>query len=348
MSSFSYPGRVAPHDPDLSDRLRDVFAALVGVYGRTAHPVGSEALARDGGVDWSPATLRNDLAELESLGLLERTHASAGRVPTPFGYELYVRALLQPAALPAGQLEQIRRALGRSSRDVEALLHEASRILSTLTQQLGLAVARSLDADRLRRLDLESLGEQRVLLVLGLDGGAAQTLVLELESPLDRAQLEVVSQVLRERLLGLTIAEVLDRMVADRELVRRTAVRLVVRAAVASWGEGVATPLISAGTARMAQQAEFARSEQLSPVLRAVETGIPLDRLMVAGVEGQTAVCVGLDPTLGLEACSLVSFTLPGQVRGGVGVLGPLRMNYADALAAVDAVGSHVAELLQS
>ena len=69
---------------------------------------------------------------------------------------------------------------------------------------------------------------------------------------------------------------------------------------------------------------------------------------MVTGIEGQATVRVGLDRSVGLEACSLVSFTLPGHVRGAVGVLGPLRMNYADALAAVDAVGSHVAELLQS
>ena len=110
----------------------------------------------------------------------------------------------------------------------------------------------------------------------------------------------------------------------------------------------MATPLISAGTSRIAQQPEFATAEQLAPVLRAVEEGAPLDRLMITRIEGQAAVMVGVDATPGLAGCSLVSFALPGHVRAAVGVLGPLRMNYAFALAAVDTVGARVAELLQA
>jgi heat-inducible transcriptional repressor len=348
MTSLAFPGRRSHQDPDLDHRLRDVFVALVALHGRTARPVGSEALAREAGIPLSPASLRHDLAELEGLGLLERSHASAGRVPTAGGYEFFIRALLTPAALPDPLLERIRNELQRSTRDVEALLREASRILSTLTEQLGLAVARSLDEERLERLDLEPLDEQRVVMVLDLASGGAHTLVLRLDTPLDRAELAEVAAVLRERLAGLRIAEVRERFGADPELIRRSAVRLVVRAAVDQWSDGVATRLITAGTSRIAQQPEFATAQQLGPVLRAVEGGASLERLMVSGVEGYAAVRVGLDSSSGLEACSLVSFTLPGQVRGAVGVLGPVRMNYAFALAVVDEVGSHVAELLQA
>jgi heat-inducible transcriptional repressor len=348
MSYLALPGRMSREDPDLSDRLRDVFVALVRLHDATARPVGSESLSRQAGVRLSPASIRSALAELEALGLLERAHASSARVPTAHGYEFFVRVLLQPASLPDAVLEQIRGSLHRSTRDVEALLQEASRLLSTLTQQVGLAVARSLEDVRLRRIDLESLGEQRALLVLGLEDGAAQTLVLELESPLDPDDLRDVESVLRERLIGHVLSEVRERMALDRELIRRTAVRLVVRAANARWTQGLATPLISSGTSRIAQQPEFATAEQLSPILRAVEFGTPLDRLMVTSIEGQAAVRVGVDATPGLAGCSLVSFALPGQVRGAVGVLGPLRMNYAFALAAVDMVGARVAELLQA
>ena len=347
MPSIALPGRVSREDPDLSDRLREVFVALVRVHGATARPVGSESLARMAGLGLSPASIRNALAELEALGLLEGAHASSARVPTARGYELFVRVLLTPAALSAAAVEQIRGSLHRSTRDVEALLQEASRLLSSLTQQLGLAVARSLDDVRLRRLDLEPLGEQRALLVLGLEGGSAQTLVLELESPLEDGELREVGLVLSDRLVGRVLGEVRERMASDRDLIRSTAMRLVVRAANARWTQGLVTPLITAGTSRIAQQPEFATAEQLGPVLRAVEEGAPLDRLMVASIEGQAAVRVGVD-ALGLTGCSLVSFALPGHVRGAVGVLGPLRMNYAYALAAVDSVGARVAELLQA
>ena len=348
MTTLALPGRISREDPDLGDRLRDVFVALVRQYDATAHPVASDSLARTAGLRLSAASIRSALAELETLGLLERAYASSGRIPSAHGYEYFVRVLLHPAALPDAVIEQIRGSLHRSARDVEALLHEASRLLSSLTQQMGLAVARSLDDVRLTRLDLESLGEQRALLVLGLEGGAAQTLVLELESPLTAADLREVAAVLRDRLTGRVLAEVRERMAYDRELVRGTALRLVVRAANAGWALGVATPLISAGTSRIAQQPEFATAEQLGPVLRAVEEGAPLDRLMITSIEGQAAVMVGVDATPGLTACSLVSFALPGHVRAAVGVLGPLRMNYGFALAAVESVGARVAELLQA
>jgi len=348
MDPIALPGRLHPEDPDLNDRLRCVFDALVRLHGATARPVGSESLAREGAVALSPASIRSALAELEALGLLERAHASSARVPSARGFELFVRALLTPAALPEGLHEQIRRTLNRSTEDVEALLQEASRLLSSVTEQLGLAVAHSLDDVRLRRLDLEPLGERRALLALGLEGGAAQTLVLELESPLEADELHEVALVLRERLVGRMLAEVRERMATDRELIRRTAVRLVVRAVNARWTQALMTPLITAGASRIAQQPEFASSDRLGPLLRAVEDGPPLDRLMVGGIEGQAAVRIGLDATPGLAGCSLVSFALPGHVRGAVGVLGPLRMDYAFALAAVETVGTRVAELLQA
>jgi heat-inducible transcriptional repressor len=325
-----------------------VFLALLSLYDRTARPVGSETLASEAGIPLSPASIRSALEELESLGLIERTHSSSGRVPSGRGYDYYVRALATPARLPDETLAEIRATLQRSSDDVQELLLEASRVLSSLTHQLGLAVASVLDDDRLARLDLVSLAERRAMMVLDLEGGSAQTLVLELESALSPAELEEVGPVLRERLLGRTLAEVRDRLVSDPELVRRSAVRLVVHAAADSWARAVTTPLFSAGAGHIAEQPEFAMGSRLGPVLRAVERGTPLDRWMVSGIEGHAGVRIGLDPSLGLSGLSLVSYSLPGTLRAAVGVLGPMRMNYPFALAVVDTVGAKVADLLQS
>jgi heat-inducible transcriptional repressor len=347
MSEPAFPGRVTRDDPDLTPRQRQVFEVLVRLHGRTARPVASDTLAGQPGVRVSSASVRGDLAELEALGLLERTHTSGGRVPSARGYEYYVRALLTPAVLPAALLEEVERVLEVSSRDVEHLLGQASRLLSSLTHQLGLAVAASLDHEPLMRLDLEALGERRALMVLGLGGGAVQTLVLELENPLDRDELASVGAVLRERLIGCPLFEVRERLAADPELVRRSAVRLVSRAAAESWSRLVSTPILSAGAAHMTEHPEFASSHQLGSILRVVETGSPLDRLMVASAEGHASVRVGVDEDQALAGCSLVSYALPGALRAAVGILGPLRMDYSQALAAVDTVGSRVAELLQ-
>src|SRR5262245_22494385 len=189
MSQPAFPGRLSREDPDLTERQRQVFAALVTLHGHSARPVGSESLAQHG-IPLSPASIRSALAELEAMGLLERLHSSAGRVPTPLGYQLFVRTLLRPAALPAALVDQVAQTLWRSTRDVERLLDEASRLLSSLTRQLGLAFAASLEEEILSRLDLAPLEGRRVLMVLDLGGGAVHTLVLELESPLERDELE--------------------------------------------------------------------------------------------------------------------------------------------------------------
>jgi heat-inducible transcriptional repressor len=347
MSQPAFPGRVTRDDPDLTARQRQVLEMLVRLHGRTARPVGSDTLAREPGIRVSAASIRAAMAELETLGLLERAHASGARVPSPKGFEFFIRALLRPTTLPQDAQDEVARVLEHSARDVEHLLAQASRLLSSLTHQFALAVATPLDGERLRRLDLEPLYERRVLMALGLGGGAAQTLVLELDSPLDPDDLVAVTAVLNERLAGRTLGEVRERLASDPDLVRSTAARIVAQAAVQSWSRLISTPILAAGAVHMAEQPEFATSERLGPILRVVESGAPLDRLMVAGVEGHVAVRVGLDEDLALASCSLVSYALPGAVRAAVGILGPLRMDYSLAFAAVDVVGTRLGELIE-
>jgi heat-inducible transcriptional repressor len=348
MSDPTLPGHVTPGDPELSERQRAVFRTLVSLHGRDARPVGSERIAHEGRFRLSGGSIRGVLAELEDLGLIERSRAFAARVPTPLGYAYFVRALLEPAILPREVVEAIDAQFESATPDVERLLQEASRLLATLTRQLGLALAASLDLERVTSLDLEPLGERRALLVLGLEGMTARTLVLELDTPLEPGALEQVQGALRERLLGLALGDARARLARDPELARDSVVRVVLRAVSSSLRRPVETPLLSSGAVHIARQPEFATPRELGPVLEAVESGGPLNRLLVSGIQGQTGVRVGLEEDAGLAACSLVSFALPGAIPGAVGVLGPLRMDYAFTLAVVDRVGTRVSDLLSA
>lgn len=346
MSSPVIPGRLTASEPDLSDRQRRVFARLVALVLNEARPVSSERLAREDGRGASGGRLRRTLAELEDLGLLRRSHAASGRVPSAAGWEYFVRAVLEPAAVPAAVEDVVTERLSQARHDVERLLQEASRLLATFSRQLGLALAASLEDEPLAALELQPLGERRALLVFGLSGLRTRSLALELETPLDRGALAEVTEVLRAELLGRPLADVRRRLAADPELARDSAVRIVARAAVASWGRAVATPLLTAGVARLADQPEFADGRRLAPVLRVLESGSPLERLMVSGLQGHAGVRIGLAPEAELASLSLVSYPLPGAIPGAVAVLGPMRMDYAATLALVDLVGTRVADLL--
>jgi heat-inducible transcriptional repressor len=344
MSQPSFPGGHFDRDPDLTHRQREVFAALVAMHGETAQPVGSESIGRRHRLPWSAASIRSTLAELEALGLLARSHSSAGRVPSASGYAFYVRRELTPAVLPDELRREVDERLRRASRDVKELLAEASRVLSRLTRQLGLAVTTPIDTERLADVELAPLGATRTLMALAVEGGTVHSLVLELDHPLERDELEEVASVMRERLVGLSLLQVRERLVDDDELVGSTAVRVVARAAAASWDRPTSATLFSAGAGEIAAQPEFADRMRLGSLLRVVESGPPLDRLMVGTAEGQPAVHVALDEDLALAGCSLISFPLSGRLPSAVGVLGPLRMNYARCVAVVDLVGSRVAE----
>ena len=348
MSQPAFPGHLIPEDPDLDDRQRRLLRRLVELHGATARPVSSELLAHQVDITSSSASVRSALGELEELGLLEKAHASSGRLPTARGYELYVRTLLTPAEPDPRMLDMVDRALGRSAHDVRELLDEASRVLSSLTHQLGLALAASLGHEPLTDLELATLGTRRALLVLRLGETAVRTLVLELDSALEDDELAEVASVLRERLIGRPLLEVRERLEADSELVRSSAVRIVAAAAAQCWEQPIDTPLFRAGAMHIAEQPEFQGRATLAPILRAVETGSPLGRLLVHGIEGQVCARVGIDEDRALAGCSLVAFPLPGRVRAAVGILGPLRLDYARAFAAVEAVGSRLADILDS
>ena len=346
MSSSAIPGRLSAADPELTERQQRVFARLVALHRRDARPVSSERLSRAADVRQSGASLRGTLAELEALGLLERAHAAAARVPSAAGWAYFVRAVLEPASLPAEIEDAIAERLSQSRHDVERLLQEASRLLASFSHQLGLALAASLDGEPLASLDLEPLAPSRVMLVLGLAGLCSRTLVLELDTPLSPGELAEVTAVLRERLLGGTLGSARTLLAADPRLASHSAARIVARAATASWGRSVETPLLTSGVSHMIEQPEFARASQLRPVLRALESGNEFERLMVSGPQGHAGVQVGVGPGQSLATLSLVSYPLPGAVPGAVGVLGPMRMDYATTIALVDLVGSRVSDLL--
>ena len=134
MSHTAIPGSLHRADPQLTERQRDVFVALLSLHGRTARPVGSETLTGSGAVRGSAAGVRQVLAELESMGLLARPHSSSGRVPSGVGYAYYVRNELQPSALPDQALRRMDERLAGAADDVEQLLHEALRTVGLLVR----------------------------------------------------------------------------------------------------------------------------------------------------------------------------------------------------------------------
>jgi heat-inducible transcriptional repressor len=334
---------------DLTPRQRLVLELLVRQFLSTARPVASQALAVEGRFAWAPATLRQAMNELEEMGLLEQPHAASGRVPTDRGYRLFVDGLSAPAPLREDERAAIEDVLARSARDVEELLTQASRVLAELSTQVGFAVPPSLDAMALTGLELVHLGERRVLLVLGVRGGAVRTMQLELESTLGRDELARVARLLGERLLGRTLSEVRLRLAKDDALVRDGAAAVVADAVLAALSSVRPAGLFVGGTSHVARHPEFREATSLRPLLALFDRDDPAHEL-VSGDER-----VGLSVTIGREHgradwahLSLVRFRFADHGDASIGLLGPRRMDYARAMGLVDFVGRRLSSLIPS
>jgi heat-inducible transcriptional repressor len=191
---------------ELSDRERKVLEAVIRSYVETAEPAGSRMISKRFGLGVSPATIRNTMSDLEEKGYLYHPHTSAGRIPTDIAYRLYVDSLMHARPLPRAEAERISEDLSQGGVSaIEVILRKAAQSLSIVTQELGVALGPRLDNAVLQRLELVRVSNDRLLLVLTLQGGAVRSIFVEVDSRIAESAVTEVMVVLNERLSGLTL-----------------------------------------------------------------------------------------------------------------------------------------------
>ncbi|MDE2497609.1 MAG: heat-inducible transcription repressor HrcA, partial [Xanthomonadaceae bacterium] len=193
--------------PAIDARTRQLLRALIAQYLEEGQPVGSRTLARSAGLDVSPATVRNIMADLEELGLVASPHTSAGRVPTVRGLRLFVDSLLELKPLPRGAVMQIQRELPRDLATPRELLGNASSLLSAMTHFVGLVTVPGAADAPLKQIEFVSLDARRVLAILVFADGQVQNRVLNLSQRFDAHALELAANYLNEHYAGLRIDE---------------------------------------------------------------------------------------------------------------------------------------------
>jgi len=335
------------------DRKLDVLRAIVQDYVRTSEPVGSRALLERHSLGVSAATVRNDMAALEEEGLITAPHTSAGRVPTDAGYRLFVDRLSSIKPLSGAEKVAIRRFL-EGAVDLDDIVGRTVRLLASLTNQVAVMQYPSLSQSTVRHIELVPVGGARLMVVLIVNTGRVEQRVIDTGRDLtDRHEAiahlrsvfnaTAVSQALTAApaLLSLALAHVPD---TDREMAR--AVVMTLQDALAEQTE---ERLVMAGTANLARGSnDFPTS--LGEVLQALEEHVVLLKLMgsrASLADDAVAVSIGAEnPFEGLRTTSVITTTY--GPAGGLGVVGPTRMDYPMAMASVRAVAHYVSTILET
>ena len=331
----------------LDDRKAAILKAVVEEYIQTAQPVGSMVVARIPELAVSSATVRNEMGVLEREGYLAQPHTSAGRIPTDKGYRFFVDAITEPGHLDPAQSQQIRTFFATAHGELERMLADTSRFLSGLTDYAAVVVRQSTDPGRIRSVQIVGLAPRVVIVVAVLGGGAVDKHTLELADEVTDAQVAQASAHLAAHLCGETVGS----RVSIGSLADPVANRLVALANAALM-HGVDEPAESpqvfvGGAARMATA--FDAVGTIRQVLDILEQQFVLVTLIRDVLDRGLSVAIGTE--LGVQPladCSIVvaPYEVEGERAGTVGILGPTRMHYEQALAAVAVVSKRLGQAL--
>jgi heat-inducible transcriptional repressor len=328
----------------LDERKASILRAVVEEYIQTAQPVGSGHIARAPGVEVSSATVRNEMAALESEGFLAQPHTSAGRIPTEKGYRYFVDALTQPS-LDRTANQQVRAFFDQAHGEIEQMLADTTRLLTGLTDYAAVIVGPGPDAAVVRSVQLVSLAPNVALFVAVLANGAVEKRTVELRSPVDDEVLSAASAAIAAEVVGKPLAKVEE--VPSVPDAWAEAVVAEVRAAIRSAVADDADHVFVNGASRMA--ASFEAVETVRSVLTILEQQLVVVSLLRDVVDRGLNVAIGSETGMQpLADCAVVvaPYLVDGEQVGTVGVLGPTRMNYPQALAAVAVVGQRLGNRL--
>lgn len=338
----------------LDERKLDVLRAIVEDYVSTEEPVGSRALVERHNLNVSPATVRNDMAALEEEGYIRQPHTSAGRVPTDRGYRLFVDRLSRIKPLSPAERRAIERFLV-GAVDLDDVVHRTVRLLAQLTRQVAVVQYPSLTRSSVRHLELVPLSTTRVMVVVITDTGRVEQRLVELPGPTAGDDITELRQLANAKLAGRQLAEapaLVQALVDEVSPMLRGAMTTLASVLMETLVERHDERIALAGTANLTRGAlDFQGS--LRPVLEALEEEVVLLKL-IGEIEAdrdqaEPRVRIGDENQVAdLRATSVVSTGYgPGAtVVGGLGVLGPTRMDYPGTIATVRAVARYVGDLL--
>ncbi len=331
----------------LDERKASILRAVVQEYIETALPVGSGRVSDAPGVDVSSATVRNEMALLETDGYLAQPHTSAGRIPTEKGYRYFVDTIGSPGALRGEQAKQVRAFFDRAHGELEEMLESTSRLLSGLTAWTGVVVPPSAADVAIRSVQVVGLGPSTVLAVTVLADATVEKHTVELPREVGEDRVNAASAHLAGHLTGTmrgsTPARVLATGDADTDDISTAVLDVLGRTSPADTADEV----FVGGASRVASA--FDAVETVQQVLSVLEEQLVVVTLLKDVVDRGLQVAIGTET--GMEpladaALVVAPYTVDGERVGSIGVLGPSRMNYPEALAAVAAVsrrlGTHL------
>lgn len=339
-------------EPLLDERKQKILKAVVHEHVGSAEPVGSEVLVLHYDFGVKSATVRNEMAELADMGYLRQPHTSAGRVPSDLGYRFYVDRLMGRAVLSRREAAKAKEKLSSVAQELELAISQTCRMLAALTRCTCVATPPSAEDTVIHHISVSKVGRWKLLLVIALSDGRVEHRIHDPGAHLTCADVEKISNMLASRYVGRSI-DAVDTLKMDEDFCPRDPLRADVISALRQLVESLSPDEEEAcveGTSYILTQPEFKDLLRLEGILAALEERKRLFQFLSKAMLGpEVTVIIGSEnPYRDMHETSFVGsrYKIGDRVVGTIGVIGPTRMDYRRAIAAVEAMASNLSNLL--
>lgn len=336
----------------LDERKKRILQAVIQDYISSAEPVGSRTLARKYDLGVSPATIRNEMADLEMLGYLEHIHTSSGRVPSSKGYRLYVDALLPVQPMTDEEKAMIDKWYQAKVQQLDQVFQETARLISKLTRNVSLVLAPQISKAAFRCMQFLPLDAHRVIAVLMTDAGFVENRIMEMPAGSSFEDFQRMAKVINGCLAGHTLGAIqngslkmIEAEIGDNGLYE-SAMTLIDKALNSRRKER----LYLGGTTEMMEQPEFHNVDKVKELLIMLEKDQLMKDILKAHLGDGLTVTIGQENEYsGIKDCSIITATyhLDGELLGSMAVLGPTRMEYGRTMSLLNYMNSNLTEVIK-
>lgn len=327
----------------LNERSQHLLKLLVSHYIRDGQPVGSRTLSRDPGLDFSAATIRNIMSDLEELGLISAPHTSAGRIPTARGYRMFIDTLLQVKPLARDEVRRLREHLLQAEQDNQPLMKQASDLLSDLTHMVGVVMLPKLDTQALRHIEFLPLSNQRVLVITVVHPHEVQNRIIYTNQAYSASELQQAANYLNEAFVGRDIKTVRHKLLRELREVHdnmNQLMNVVMDVAEKSFDNPKSGDFVLSGQHNLLDGNAMLSADKLRELFETFNRKQGILKLLDQALKAEgVKIFIGEESgSQALESCSIVTapYQVDGQVVGVLGVVGPTRMPYERVIPIVD------------
>ncbi|WP_281888310.1 heat-inducible transcriptional repressor HrcA [Paenibacillus sp. YYML68] len=338
----------------LTERQRQILSAIVDGYIRSAEPIGSRSISKHGNVGYSPATIRNEMSDLEELGFLEQPHTSAGRIPSHKGYRYYVDHLMPSGLVAADEVNMLKRFFAERMEEMERVIQQVAMIMSQVTPYTSIIMSPEMQTTTLKHLQIIPLNDRNAVAIVVTNTGQVENKTITIPEGIPMGEIEKFVTILNARLKNVPLMQFKSKLYSEisTELSRYVSgyeELLVMLDSIIHPDEE--ERVFVGGSTNMLTQPEFKDVDKVKSILDLLSQTPKVIQLF----EG-TATSAGIQVRIGsenkLEAvndCSLITatYSFEGQQLGTIGILGPTRMDYAKVIKLLEYLSKDMTQLME-